>query len=222
MIVIGHRGARGLAPENTLAALQKGLEHGATMLEFDVRVTADNIPVLIHDRYQRDLSGRKLDIRQQTFAALQAHNPDLTTLKSVFETLPPTTQLYIEVKPAEQVEPIVTVIDQFAAKEWPTKNIYLASKHQKTLLALHKALPNIQTVVVEPWSGVHASRRARQLNTNLISMNRLWLWSGFIRAVAHSGNQLFAYTVNDPEKAKKWQRYGLAGIVTDYPDRFKK
>ena len=45
----GHRGARGLAPENTLAGFQKAIELGVTTLEFDVGVTKDGIPIIFHD-----------------------------------------------------------------------------------------------------------------------------------------------------------------------------
>jgi glycerophosphoryl diester phosphodiesterase len=98
----------------------------------------------------------------------------------------------------------------------------LGSKSQKTLLELHPALPEIEKVVIEPWSGVRAHYRARQLGAKRISMNQQWLWWGFIRGFKNSGRQLYAYTLNDPAKARRWARYGLAGVVTDYPDRFDK
>ena len=47
--VIGHRGASGLAPENTLQSFALALEQGADALEFDVRLTADSVPVVLHD-----------------------------------------------------------------------------------------------------------------------------------------------------------------------------
>ena len=49
MLIIGHRGAAGLARENSLEALRAGLEAGADILEFDVRLTKDKIPVVVHD-----------------------------------------------------------------------------------------------------------------------------------------------------------------------------
>src|SRR5688572_16111792 len=60
MLVIGHRGAAGLAHENTLEAMRAGLEAGADILECDIRVTKDGVPVLAHDfhtvRTHHDLS----------------------------------------------------------------------------------------------------------------------------------------------------------------------
>ena len=78
----GHRGARGLAPENTLAGFERALAIGVTTLELDVVITADGVPVISHDAVlnpdiTRDARGRWLQERNQpihqlTLAELQA------------------------------------------------------------------------------------------------------------------------------------------------------
>jgi glycerophosphoryl diester phosphodiesterase len=80
----GHRGARGLAPENTLPAFQRALELGVTTLELDTAVTRDGVVVISHDMalnpdHTRDAAGRFLDqpgpaIRTLTWAQLQAYD----------------------------------------------------------------------------------------------------------------------------------------------------
>ena len=80
----GHRGARGLAPENTLPAFQRALELGVTTLELDVGMTKDGVLVISHDPYlnpdiTRDASGRFLEqrgptIHSLTWAELQAYD----------------------------------------------------------------------------------------------------------------------------------------------------
>ena len=77
----GHRGTRGLAPENTIAAFARALEIGVTTLEFDVGLTRDGVVVVSHDRrlnpdHTRDAEGKFLDregpaIRSLTFAELR-------------------------------------------------------------------------------------------------------------------------------------------------------
>src|SRR3954462_12852910 len=98
MKIIGHRGARGLAPENTIAALQKGLDHHVDELEFDLRVTKDGIVILHHDPYLTDPNGQRLMIAQQTYTDLLLHKPDIPTFEKVLEALMHTVPLYIEVK----------------------------------------------------------------------------------------------------------------------------
>ncbi len=222
MKIIGHRGARGLAPENTIVGLQKGLDHHVDGLEFDLRVTKDNVVVLHHDAKLRHPNGQKLAIAEHGYRELRAHKPDLATFEVVLDTIGHPVVLYAEVMPGVPVKPIVAIIQQRLAANWKSEYFLLGSKSQRTLVELQTALPDIAKVVIERWSGVRAGRRARQLGTNIVCMNQLWLWSGFIRAVTgRNGWQLYAYTLNDPLKAKRWAKYGLYAVVTDYPDRFE-
>ncbi len=222
MKIVGHRGARGLAPENTIASLQKALEHHVDELEFDVRVTKDEVVILHHDRNLADASGSKLRVSSHTYRELKAHKPDLATLEEVLKVIGHPVPLYIEVKPHEPIKPIVKILKSSLANGWEAQHFLLASSSQKTLLELQAALPEIPKVVIEFWSGVRATRRARQLGTKRLSMDQHWLWWGFIRGFKNSDWQLYAYTLNNPKKARRWARYGLAGVITDYPDRFEK
>jgi len=222
MKIIGHRGAKGLAPENTVAGLRKGLEHHVDELEFDLRVTKDKIPVLHHDKDLADPAGNRLAIAKHTYKELKAHKPDLATFDEILEVIGRKVPLYVEVKPEVPVKPVVTVIKKHLKKGWKPEDFRLASFSQHTLLELHEQLPQIQKVVLERWSGVRATRRARQLGTKDIIMKRRWLWWGLILMLAGSGYKLGTYTINNPRQAKRWQRFGLKSVVTDFPDRFKK
>jgi glycerophosphoryl diester phosphodiesterase len=222
MKIIGHRGARGLAPENTIAALKKGLEHHVDMLEFDLRVTSDNTVILHHDTELLDASGSKLAVKDHTYKELKLHKPDLATFEEVLDKIGHPVKLYVEVKPAVATAPIIKIINARLASGWKPEYFRLASYSQATLLELQKALPQIDKTVIERWSGVRASYRARQLGTQHIIMNQRWLWWGFIRQMTSHGYKLGAYTVNNPAKAARWEKYGLRAIITDYPDRFEK
>jgi glycerophosphoryl diester phosphodiesterase len=70
--VIGHRGACGYAPENTLASIYKAADMGAQWVEFDIRLTADLQPVFFHDTSLRRTSNRKGKVSQYTFLDLQS------------------------------------------------------------------------------------------------------------------------------------------------------
>lgn len=223
MKIIGHRGARGLAPENTLASLRKGLEHHLDMIEFDVRATKDGIPVLHHDAVMRGGDGQKLAIREHTFEELKDHFPDLAKLRQALDLIGARVVAYIEVKEGEPTKLITKVIKSYLdGGKYSAKGLRLASKSQRTLRELHEALPEVPVIVIERWSGVRAHRRAKELGAKEIAMNQRWLWWGFIRGFKNSDYKLYAYTLNDPAKARRWAKWGLAGVVTDYPDRFEK
>ncbi len=222
MKIIGHRGARGLAPENTVASLQKALEHHVDELEFDLRVTKDSVVILHHNSYLTDPNGDRHFITRHTYKELSEHKPDLATFEEVLKIIGHPVILHIEVKRKVAMEPIVKIFKKYLDSGWKPEYFLLGSKSQKTLLQLHSALPDIKKVVIEPWSGVRATYRARRLNTVLLSMNQLFLWRGFITAMDNRGYKLAAYPLNDPAKAKRWAKHGLYGAITDYPDRFEK
>jgi len=224
-ILIGHRGARGLAPENTIAALQAGLDAGVDMLEIDVRVTRDGVPVLHHNKCLQNALGKRIGgkaIAFCTLAELRALRPDLATLEQAITFVEHRVPLMIEVKPHVDIQPIVAVVTKTFSKGTRATDLLWASFSQKTLRGLHTAVPELETIVLEHWSGVRASYRARQLNTKRLAMNRRFLWWFFIRQMAKSGYQLSAYTLNNPAKAARWEKDGLYGVITDYPDRFRR
>jgi glycerophosphoryl diester phosphodiesterase len=200
--IIGHRGAKGLAPENTISSLLKALEHNVAEIECDIRVTHDGIVVLHHNRHMRDTAGKKLNIKEHNFAELLSHKPDLTTLEAAIKAVAGKAPLLLEVKPKVDIKPVIKLLAKL-----PPENFLLGSKSQRTLKGLHKALPKIH--------------RARQVGTKRLSMNKLWLWGGFVKAMSNSGYELYAYTLNSPAKARKWAEYGLKGVITDYPDLFE-
>src|SRR4051794_15358910 len=99
MIIIGHRGARGIAPENTLISIQKAIDNKVDEIEFDLRVTKDNFVILQHNKVVTSRSGQKLIVKDSKLSDLKRHKPDLATLEELLEMAPKSALLYIEVKP---------------------------------------------------------------------------------------------------------------------------
>lgn len=221
MIIVGHRGAKGLMPENTLPSIQKALDHHVDEVEFDLRTTRDQIVILHHDPYLTDGNGKRNMISELTYKQLLQHKPDLATFKQALELIGLGTPVYIEIKPEAKLEPITKIIDEMFNNGWPSDHFAIASFDQKILVKLHKKYPDLEIIVNETWSGVRAQLRAKALNTNRISMDQRWLWSGFIKMMSKK-YRLGAYTLNDPAKARRWAKNGLYAAITDYPDLVKR
>lgn len=220
MLIIGHRGAAGLAPENTLASLQSALDAHVDMIEVDVRVTADSVPVLHHDPLLRTDAGKKLYIAKTSFTDLQLAKKDLLTLEAAMQFIDRRVDVNLEVKPGQAIDPIVAVVEPRLNTKWAGSDLILSSYDFKLLQRLHAAFPEIPIAVLEKWSGVRARLRADKLGTKRINMNQKWLWSGFIRSSQRGGFKLSAYTLNNPKKARRWERAGLYGCITDHPELF--
>lgn len=220
MKIIGHRGAKALAPENTLASIQAALDAGVDVIEIDVHVTRDGVPVLNHDPELHPANKPALVIATSSLDEVRAAKPDIITLDVAISLVNQQVPLMIELKKNINTMPVVACLENYLTNGWLPKSFWVGSKYFRLLQKMHRSIPALELIVIEPWSGVRAHMRARKLGTRRIAMNKLWLWGGFIRAVSRSGYELYAYTVNDPAKAESWSRHGLAGICTDNPKLF--
>jgi glycerophosphoryl diester phosphodiesterase len=118
-LVIAHRGASAEAPENTLESFRLGLEQGADALELDVRLSADGIPVVIHDPTIDRTTNGTGEVAGLSLEALQcadAGGARIPTLREVLEAFP-TIPILLEVKAAEAQAAVATEIDRAGARE---------------------------------------------------------------------------------------------------------
>lgn len=221
MRIIGHRGARGLAPENTIASLEAAIAHGADGIEVDVRVTKDGVPVLHHGNSLRDPSGR-LRIRARRLDELRQHRPDLPTLAEAITAVNRRVPLILEIKISEPAAPIAAVIAGFLHGGWEPADFQVASFDWRVLCNIRRRLPGLPLIVSDRWSAVRAASRARRLGTRRLIMQQRWLWPGLIRLLHRRQYELLAYTLNNPRRARRFARAGLYAAITDYPDQFKR
>lgn len=222
MKIIGHRGAAGLAHENTLEAIQAGIKAGADEIEVDVLVTFDGVPIVYHDDHILADDGKsKLKVNQNSFERLKESRRDLVTLTEAIHATRGKATLMIDLKPHQNLEPVFAVLEGHLHNQSQSSDFQITSFDFATLKAFKSVLPQIELIVNERWSGVRASRRAKRLGTKRIQMNHRWLWHGFIKAIQRNCFQLSVYTVNTPTRIKKWTNL-LYGVVTDRPDLFKK
>jgi glycerophosphoryl diester phosphodiesterase len=219
MLVIGHRGAKGLAPENTAASLQAALDCNVDGIEFDVRTSSDGVPVLVHN-ITIGVKGIDLVVRKTNFKDLKLANKDLLTLDEALRLIKNRCLVIIEIKPGSDIGPVIECLRNRLRNEWELKNLSISSFSFSVLSKLNREYPELRLIVNEAWSGVRAGFRAKKLKTIYITMNQRWLWSGYVSAVKRNGYKLSAYTINDPAKAARWARHGLYAVITDFPDRF--
>lgn len=216
MKIIGHRGARGLAPENTLEGIRAALTAGVDGIEIDTHVTIDNIIVLSHEPYVIDAKQNRWTIAQHTYEFLHKRVVSLARLDAAITTVPPATELRIEIKTGQPIEPFLELLRPLSND----RVFAILSFDYALLKAIHAAAPELPLIVNERWSSIRARLRAQKLETKHIQMNERWLWRGFLKAVQHSGYLLTPYTVNSVKRANKWNPY-IEAVITDYPDRIR-
>lgn len=217
MLVIGHRGAASLAAENTIESLWAGFHAGADILEFDVRLTADSVPILSHDLR---LYGKR--IRSTPLSELQQFGK-VTTLEEVLDTFFGKILLNLEYKPLNDVDIVYDFIKTRYIKEtgdW--SNILFSSFHINVLRQLRRLNTSTNLALlhsVNPFAFVTYQRRLRfaAVGWHRLHINKLAI------EIAHKSDIFsYVYTVNRPEAAKILEQKGIDGVVTDCPDRIMK
>ena len=194
MIIIGHRGARGIAPENTVKSIKRALSCHVDMIELDVRLK-DGEVVLSHDPVDA--------------------NTSYTTLSEALRVIKGIVPVNLEVKEPEVVGDLKNILERYRGK------VILSSFEYKTLQLVHSAMPRYEIAVLERWSAVRGVTEARLLGTKRVHFNHQWLWSRLIYSLKHHGYEIYAYTVNSRDRAEELEKWGVDGIFTDYPSLFK-
>jgi glycerophosphoryl diester phosphodiesterase len=233
---IAHRGAGTLAPENTLAALRLGAQHGYRMAECDVKLSADDVPFLLHDAtLERTTNGQgtagalpwgalaQLDAGRWHSNAY-AGEP-LPTLAAVASWCQANGMLLnIEIKPTPGSERHTgEVVAQAAARLWQSAPVppLLTSFQPAALQAARAAAPQLPRGLLlhtlpEDW--IEAAQALACVA--VVCHYPLWTASTVAQARA-AGLRCLSYTVNDDTTAQALLALGLDGLITDRVDHFR-
>ncbi|MBO8142402.1 MAG: phosphatase PAP2 family protein [Firmicutes bacterium] len=248
VVIIGHRGARGLAPENTLAAVATALEHGADWVELDVRRTRDGAMVAMHDpTVDRTTDGRGAvaEMTLEQIKALDAgyrFSPDGgrtypwrgrgVTVPTLTEALAafPSARFLIEIKEDEPgiAAAVLAAIDEAQARD----RVMVASFHDRVVQEMRALAPEIPTgygmgeaLRLVIWQkvglGAFVKPRAPVLQVPKRYGPLRIADAGLARVIGEKGMHMHVWTVNDPEDMRRVVGFGARGIVTDYPDRLQ-
>jgi glycerophosphoryl diester phosphodiesterase len=230
---VAHRGAGKMAPENTLAAMRAGYAHDYRMVEFDVKLSADGVPFLLHDDTldrTTDGVGRADALTWSELAKLDAgswHSPTyagepLPTLRAVARwAVANGVACNIEIKPVpgrDRDTGAAVAIDARALWRGAPMAPLLSSFSEDALDAARAAVPELaRALLVEDVPLDWAARLARM---ECAALNANWreLDAGIVAAVHQSGYRVLTYTANDPQIVGRLANWGLDAIITDAID----
>lgn len=226
---IAHRGGADLAPENTLAAIQRAIELNAPYAEIDIRRTSDDVLVLMHNpTVDATTNGTGLvsdftwdELRQldagSSFSADFAGEP-IPRLDTVIEhIMTSNTQLVIEVKDPTLypglAEQLLAVIDQFQIAD----SVYVISFDHTWLSEFQAVAPEIRTgmlwIVPAPWSQFPAETEVVNVHWASILLDPT-----LVSRLHANGHEVWTWTVNSPLLMNLLNWKGVDGITTDDPE----
>jgi glycerophosphoryl diester phosphodiesterase len=223
MLVIGHRGAAGLAPENTMRALKAGFESGADILEFEIRLTRDHIPVLNHDATLLRTHKIDMTISSVTYADLKkaagTHTPP--TLDAVLQKYFGKILLNIELKSRGSGRIVAELLETYARTDPSRWDMALISSFQVTeLIACHRRMPLANLALLQGINPFAFITYHRFLKFTAVGFHRLHINRLALEIAKKASIFTYVYTVNRPEAARRLAERGIEGIVTDRPDHF--
>ncbi len=217
MLIIGHRGAAGLAAENTLEALQVGIDADVDMLEFDVRLTSDKVPILAHDS---KLHGHR--ISQTRYSKLRKAGP-VTTLRNVLDKLFGQIYLNLEFKPVNGVDVVFDLIKKnYIKKPDDWNSLLVSSFHASVLVRLRRRSRNINLSLLHSINPFSFMIYNRTLHLSAAGWHRLHYNKLSIQLARKMDIFTYVYTVNRPQTALLFSRRKVDGVVTDFPDRISR
>src|ERR1044072_702205 len=235
MLIIGHRGASAVAPENTIAAFREALAVGADGIEFDVRLTRDGVPVVIHDSTLRrtgrlphrvaDLTSSeisKIDVGSWFSASFGNETvPGLADLFTLFQSNNST--LYLEMKcdsPAEYrplAEACVKAIDEHSLRS----RVVVECFQLPALEILKEIDPDIRTVALFEPSFTNPSvlldqrviNQAIDIGAAAVALHHRLARESLVQKAKAAGLHVAVWTVDDPAWIERASAIGVEALI---------
>ena len=236
-LIIGHRGASAVAPENTMAAFREAIAVGADGIEFDVRLTRDGVPVVIHDSTLRRTGGlnqRVADLSWQELSKIDVGAwfapgsfagetvPSLAQLFDLFQTN--NLSLYLEMKcdsPAEYrplAEACCRMIDERSLKE----RVVVECFQLPALEVVKEIDPDIKTAALFDRVFIDQSivARAKEIGAMAVALHHRLARQGLVGKSKQAGLHVAVWTVDDPIWIDRARAIGIDAVITNNPELF--
>lgn len=217
--VIGHRGAMAYAPENTLASFREARRRGATWVEIDVKLTADGVPIVMHDNSLERTTGVDRLVAETPRAELPKDVPTFEEAIVCFQELG--LGCNVEIKPCEGREAETARATVATLRRcWPSTlpPPLLSSFKPDSLTAARDAAPEFARAIL--LRELYDDWRVRTDAVGAVGVNTdgKKLTPGRAREVKQAGFALSAYTINDATQARALVAMDVDCIITDMPD----
>jgi glycerophosphoryl diester phosphodiesterase len=225
---VAHRGYSTVAPENTLPAFAAAVRAGATLVEFDVRVTRDGVPVVIHDRTVNrttDGHGRVWDLTYDEVAALDAGSwfgAGFTGLRvpSLAETLdllaPAPVDLLLEIKPPATLDEVKSIVAQLAERDLLSRTV-VQSFDADVVRKVRDLAPDVRRGLLLFRFDAETVELSRELGVAYCNPSVDDVLNGpeTMAALAAAGIGVMPWTPNDIAQWRPLVDAGVSGLITD-------
>ena len=218
MLKIGHRGAKGYEPENTLISFEKAIDLNADGIELDVHLSSDGELMVIHDEtIDRTTNGKGF---VKNFTSSQLKEFGIPTLIEVLELVNRNCFINIELKGIGTTKPVVDLISHYILeKTWNYTDLLISSFDWKMLEEVQLLNPKIRIGVLTEESVSAALAFAKKIKAFSIHPDYRLLTKDNVALMQENGFEVYPWTVNSIEDIQKIKAFNINGIISDFPDR---
>jgi glycerophosphoryl diester phosphodiesterase len=218
MDIVGHRGACGHAPENTMKSFAKAIALGCQRVELDVHVSADGIAVVIHDGTVDRTTNGKGAVQSLTLAELKGldagEGQKIPTLAEVMRFCRQKVDLQIELKANRSPPLVAELIDRV----WGRKRVVVTSFHLSLLDEFASLLPDIPLGLLNLKPDIDMNAIAKERGHRWICPRSSIVRRALVDRAHSEGLLVYVFHVNDREIAKDLIGWSVDAIGTDYPE----
>ena len=231
--IVGHRGARGEAPENTAAGFQVAMEAGVTEIELDVRLSRDGHLIVVHDANVTRTTGERGKAHHYTLSQLEVldarrntpgwHSPlGIPSLREVVDLCGPSMRFQFEVKGADRVilHRLAHQLVDFINQRQMNDRVVVTSSHTGFLRMLGTMTAHIERGYVAEYRYQQPTRRAVALGCTWLMPRHTLVTPALMRRARRRNLKVSTWTVNDLTRAERMVELGVDGIITDFPTSF--
>jgi glycerophosphoryl diester phosphodiesterase len=218
ILKIGHRGAKGHEPENTLISFQKAIDLKVDGIELDVYLSLDRAIMVIHDEtLDRTTNGKGF---VKNFTASQLKELGIPTLIEVLDLVNQKCFVNIELKGIGTAKPVAGLIQNYISnKNWNYSDFLVSSFDWKMLEEVQLLNPKIRIGVLTEESVSAALAFAKKLKAYSIHPDYQLLTKENVALMQENGFEVYPWTVNSAEDIQKIKSFNVNGIISDFPDR---
>ncbi|MCI4442214.1 MAG: hypothetical protein JHC39_01805 [Lentimicrobium sp.] len=221
---IGHRGASGYEPENTLISFEKAIDLNADGIELDVHLSSDGELVVIHDETIDRTTNGKGAVGGFTLKELKkflsGKNQEIPTLIEVFDLVHRRCFINIELKGIGTAKPVNDLINHYISdKKWEINDFLISSFDWKMLEDFHLLDPKIRIGVLTEESIEAALAFAKKIKAFSINPDYVLLSKENVALMQENGFEVFPWTVNSEDAIQKIKSFNVNGIISNFPDK---
>ena len=217
---IAHRGASGYEPDNTIRAFERAIDLGADMIELDVHLSQEKVPIVIHDATVEGDPVRELTVAQLKQFDV-GKGEQIPTLQQAIDCVKGRCQLYIELKGEGTEQPVIDLVSRNQMDD----KVIIGSFDVEKVRRSKEIAPHILGSVLTAKTDIDFVSWAKSAQADMVHF--CWerypsphtlLTDELMKTCAKAELQVMIWHEERPEEIRKIVQYNIAGIASNLPD----